>query len=36
MAAGGLCLVADSRGLQEAGAEAALQFLREPVQLSNL
>ena len=27
MAAGGLSLVADARGLREAGAEAALQFL---------
>ena len=32
---GGLCLVADVRGLQEAGAEAALRFSpRQPRQLS--
>ena len=37
IAAGGLALVADTRGLQEAGAEAALRFSpRQPEQLSNL
>ena len=37
MASGGLCLVADARGLREAGAEAALRFSpRQPEQLSDL
>ena len=37
MASGGLCLVADVRGLREAGAEAALRFSsRQPRQLSGL
>ena len=37
MASGGLCLVADVRGLREAGAEAALRFSScQPRQLSNL
>ncbi|WP_226412575.1 glycosyltransferase [Synechococcus sp. MU1642] len=37
MASGGLSLVADARGLREAGAEAALRFsLRKPEQLSDL
>ena len=37
IASGGLCLVADVRGLREAGAEAALRFSsRQPRQLSNL
>ena len=37
MASGGLSLVADARGLREAGAEAALRFsLRQPGQLSDL
>ena len=37
MESGGLSLVADSRGLREAGAEAALRFSsRQPEQLSNL
>ena len=37
MAAGGLSLVADARGLREAGAEAALRFSpRQPQELSNL
>ena len=37
MAAGGLSLVADARGLREAGSEAALRFSpRQPKQLSNL
>ena len=37
MASGGLCLVADARGLREAGAEAALRFsARQPEQLSDL
>ena len=37
MAAGGLCLVADARGLREAGAEAALRFSpRQPEQLRDL
>ena len=37
MASGGLCLVADARGLREAGAEAALRFSpRQPEQLRDL
>ena len=37
MASGGLSLVADARGLREAGAEAALRFsARQPRQLSDL
>ena len=37
MASGGLSLVADARGLREAGAEAALRFSsRKPEQLSGL
>ena len=37
MASGGLSLVADARGLREAGAEAALRFsARQPGQLSDL
>ena len=37
MASGGLCFVADARGLREAGAEAALRFSpRQPGQLSDL
>ena len=37
MASGGLTLIADARGLREAGAEAALRFSpRQPGQLSNL
>ena len=37
MASGGLSLVADARGLREAGAEAALRFsARQPEQLSDL
>ena len=37
MASGGLPLVADARGLREAGAEAALRFSpRQPEQLSSL
>ena len=37
MASGGLSLVADARGLREAGAEAALRFSsRQPGQLSDL
>ena len=37
MAAGGLCLVADARGLREAGGEAALRFSpRQAEQLRDL
>ena len=37
MASGGLSLVADARGLREAGAEAALRFSpRHPEQLTDL